>query len=90
MCLVFVHHQKARSDRCRSPREIFNLGQQLKPSRERFIFLIIFSGSASGVARGSCGVDLVCLPFGATTETVESPGASCNLQVLISDAPSES
>jgi hypothetical protein len=42
--------------------------------------LIFFSGLASGVAKGSCGVDLVCLPLEATTEkhgvvTVELPGA---------------
>jgi hypothetical protein len=28
----------------------------------------------------ACGVYLMCLPLGGTTETVESPGASCNLQ----------
>jgi hypothetical protein len=66
---------KTRSDCYHSPREFFNLGQQLKPSRERFPFWIILFGSTSGVSRGSCGVDLVCLPLEATTETVESPGA---------------
>jgi hypothetical protein len=41
--------------------------------REIFPFWVIFSGSTSGVARGSCGVDLVCLPLEATTERLESP-----------------
>jgi hypothetical protein len=37
-----------------------------------FPFLIISSGSASDVVRGSSEVDLVCLPLGARTEAVES------------------
>jgi hypothetical protein len=40
----------------------------------------MFFGSSSGVSRGSCGVDLVCLPLGAKTKIVESLGARCNLQ----------
>jgi hypothetical protein len=80
------------------------LVQQLKYLLEgSFFFLTIFSGSASGVAKGSCGVDLVCLPLEATAETVESPVdshqwshhsgvARCTVaifDVLSSDAPSE-
>jgi hypothetical protein len=62
----FSSPYKTRSGQCHSPRDIS--------------LSIIFFGSASGVARGRCGVDLMCLPLGAITETVESPGASCNLQ----------
>jgi hypothetical protein len=40
---------------------------------EAFPFLIITSGSASGVTRGSCGWDRVCLPLEATTKTTGSP-----------------
>jgi hypothetical protein len=43
------------------------------PSLWAFPFLIIFYGSASGVAKGSCGVDLMCLPMEAMTETTGSP-----------------
>jgi hypothetical protein len=71
------------------------------PSLRAFPFLIIFYGSASGVAKGSSGVDLVCLPLEATTETMESPVyllqwshhsgfARCTVaifEVLSSDAP---
>jgi hypothetical protein len=43
---------------------------------------MIFSGLALGVSRGSCGVDLVCLTLGSTTETMELSGAICNIQVI--------
>jgi hypothetical protein len=58
-----------------------------------------FSGSASGVSKGSCGVDLMCLPLEATTEIVDSSQWShhsgvtrCTVaifDVLSLDAPSE-
>jgi len=35
-------------------------------SRRAFPFLMIFFGSTSGVAKGSCGVDLVCMTLEAT------------------------
>jgi hypothetical protein len=64
-----------------------------------FPFLRTASKSSSGVARGNCGLDLVCLPLEATTDRTGSSPAessqwsrqvhSSNLQVLISDAPSE-
>jgi len=49
------------------------------PSWRVLCLLIIFSGSALGVARGSCGVDLVCLPLEAITETMESPQWICQV-----------
>jgi hypothetical protein len=73
---------KSRSGHYHSPNELFNLGQQLKSFLRKLSFLIIFFGLALGVARGSCEVDLLCLPFRATIETVESPGASCNRQSI--------
>jgi hypothetical protein len=51
---------------------------------------MIFSRSTLGVAKGRCGVDLMCLPLGATTETVESPGANYSLQCTDYHAPSKS
>jgi hypothetical protein len=39
---------------------------------EAFPFLKITSGSATGVDRGSCGWDRVCLPLEATTKTAGS------------------
>ena len=64
------------------------------PSLEVFPFLIIFSRSSSGVSKGNCGVDLMCLPLEATTETMEFPEWSRQVQVAIfnvlsSNAPSE-
>jgi hypothetical protein len=43
------------------------------PSRGAFPFLTIFSRLTSGVAKGSCGVHLMCFPLKATTKRMESP-----------------
>jgi hypothetical protein len=69
-------------------------------SSEAFPFLNTTSGSVSGVARGNCGCDRVCLPLKATIKTAGSLQwsrhngvARCTvaiLKALISDAPSES
>jgi hypothetical protein len=48
-----------------------------------FPFLIISSGLASYVARGNNEVDLVCLPLGAITKTVESKQWSHQVKVAI-------
>jgi hypothetical protein len=65
-----------------------------------FPFLRTTSGLVTGVARGSCGCDRVCLPLEATIKiAVSLPWSRHNgvakctvaiLIVLISDAPSES
>ena len=59
-----------------------------------FPFLCTASESSSGVAKGKCGLDLVCLPLEATADGTGSPQRSrqvhsSNLLVLIPDAPSE-
>jgi hypothetical protein len=69
-------------------------------SSEAFPFLSTTSGSVTGVARGSCGCDRVCLPLEATIKAAGSLQwsrhngvARCTVAisvVLISDAPSES
>ena len=69
------------------------------PFAELFPLLRTASKFASGVAKGKCGLDLVCLPLEATIDRIGSPQWSrhsgvtrCtvgNLQVLISYAPSE-
>jgi hypothetical protein len=65
-----------------------------------FPFMRTTSGLVSGVARGSCGWDHVCLPLKATIDRAGSPlrsrhngVARCTttiLIILISDAPPES
>jgi hypothetical protein len=67
---------------------------------EAFPFLRTTFSSVTGVARGSCGCDRVCLPLEATIKTAGSfqwsrhnGVARCTTTisiVLISDAPSES
>jgi hypothetical protein len=65
-----------------------------------FPFMRTTSGLVSGVARGSCGWDHVCLPLKATIDRAGSPlrirhngVARCTttiLIILISDAPPKS
>jgi hypothetical protein len=76
-------------------------GSAMEDSSSRaFPFLRTTSGLVTGVARGSCGCDHVCLPLEATIKTAGSLQWSCHNGVtrctvaisivLISDAPSES
>jgi len=50
---------------------------------EAFPLLIIFFGLASGAGKGKCGVYLVSLTLGATTETMDSPGAIWVFNLLV-------
>jgi hypothetical protein len=43
---------------------------------ELFPFLRTASKSSSGVAKGKCGLDLVCLPLEATVDRTGSPQRS--------------
>jgi hypothetical protein len=61
----------------------------VEDSCEVFPFFMIFYGSALGVAICKCGVDLVCLPLGNTTKTIESPSEIFILYFIDHFAPSE-